>query len=218
MMPTNWSNPAPGDRILFRAESSPSKKLLSIFPFEKIREYSLTKFLYKAMNISNIFFDGTDLMLHRDAYQTKEIILFDRNISETKYTDNEKVYKDFGNNRDKVLLQMQGYFKEAKRVAEIKGIKIIFVIIPSKLNLHLHKGTANVGAYPNMSIDPDLPTILVSDAIEKAGFSSRDVLNIGSLPELQMDDWGKYYFPIDAHLNVDGNKLVAEAIKKKLGL
>lgn len=218
MMPGLWSENIPGDRTLLVAESTTLKKILAAIPFQNLDKSSLIKLLFKDLGIKQIRFDGAKLDLHRDGYQTKEAILFNRNISNTKYTDSEKINESLGKDREAVLQNMQEYFTGAKEIAERNKIKLLFFTIPSRLNLRLHDGTANMPSYENASIDPSLPATLVTSAIEKAGFSKADVLDLGELAQFQSGGWAKFYFKIDAHWNPEGHKLVAEALLEKLGL
>lgn len=218
MMPGEWSKNIPGDRIVFSTESYFLRKILLSLPFQKLGESSLVKLFFKLANIREILFDGTSLVLHRDGYQTKEAILFDKNISATQYTYSENTNASLGKDRDAILLQMQEYFKGAKQIADSKKIKILFFIIPSRLNLRLHDGTVSIPEYKNVSVDPTLPATLVTNAIENAGFSKEDVLDLGTLSQFQSGGWKKFYFNIDAHWVPEGHKLVAAALLEKLGL
>lgn len=218
MMPGEWSKNIPGDRILLKAESTFLKKILNRISFQKLNELSLIKLTFKIGNVKELLFDGNNLVLHKDGYQTKEIILFDKNISTNKYTYSDQVNLDLPKDRDAVLLQMEEYFSAAKKTALDKRIKVLFFIIPSRLALRLRDGTANIAGYPNISIDPGLPSKLVSNSIINAGFSDSDILDLGLLPELQTGEWEKYYFKIDAHWNAQGHKLVANSLNAKLGL
>lgn len=218
MMPGLWTENIPGDKTLLIAKSATLKRMLAAIPFQDLGKSALIKWLFKDFGIKEIRFDGTRLDLHKEGYQTKEIVLFDRNIAATRYTDSEGINANFGKDRDAVLLKMQEYFTRAKEIADHKNIKILFFIIPSRLNLSLHDGTAKIPKYENASIDPSLPARLVADTIEKAGFSKGDVLDLGELPQFQSGGWEKFYFNIDAHWNPDGHKVVARALLDRLGL
>ncbi len=218
MMPGEWMKSVPGDKTLFTTESPLFRKLIATIPFQNFDKSSLVKLAYKPGNIREIVFDGNNLKLHRDGYQTKEAILFDRNPSSTQYTDSEDINTGLIKDRDAILTQMQGYFKSAKQLADRKKIKVVFFIIPSRLNLRLHDGTAKLATYKNADFDADEPAALVGRAIENAGFSRNNIFDLGVLPQLRSGNWKSYYFEKDAHWNPSGHQLVAEALRKKLAL
>lgn len=218
MMPGEWSKNIPGNKILFTTDSIFLRDILASTYFQKLGNSSIVKLFFKSANIKEILFDGTDVILKRDGYQTKEIILFDKNISTTQYSNSERDIVNLGKDRDAILLQMQEYFKGAKQIADKNKIKILFFIIPSRLNLRLHDGTENIPNYKNASIDPALPATLVTNSIVNAGFTKEDVLDLGTLPQFQSGGWKKFYFNIDAHWVPAGHKLVAEALSEKLSL
>lgn len=155
-------------------------------------------------------------LLNKNGYKTKEALLFDKNIYATEYTDSTIVNSSFGPDRDDILIKMQKYFKHAKRVADSKNIKILFTLIPSRLNLSLKDGSVILPDYQNASYDSSLPSNLISNAIIAAGFSKTNILDLGNLSEFNSGGWKKYYFRIDAHWNPDGHKLVAKSINNKL--
>jgi hypothetical protein len=150
MMPGEWSKNIPGNRILFSPESYFSKTIMRLLPFHRVGDSSLIKLLFKLKNVKEILFDGTDLVLHLDGYQTKEIILFDKNLAVTAYTDSESINRSLAKDRDVVMRQIQGYFESAKFIADTKKFKVLFVIIPSRLSLRLRDGDVSIPEYKNI--------------------------------------------------------------------
>ncbi len=218
MMDGNWSHYAPGDKILFSIRFKLLQDFFDLLDLEGFSKFSIVKLLYRAFNIKAIVREGSEVVIYMDPYYTKELILFDENIHNTKYTSFDEVNSKFAYERDRVLHEMSEIFKSAKSISAASDAEILFVLIPSKLNLHFLNGTRRFPKYPNFTPAAELPNKLVYDSILKAGFSADSILDLSISPELRSMDWSKYYFTDDAHMNEAGNYFVARAIGQRLAL
>ena len=217
MMDGDWSKYCPGDMNI-AVDSSIAMRMLSWFPFQAIHESALGGLVFKSLAISKIGLEKNSLFVRRNCYETKEALLFDRNIGSTRYTSDPKVNEAYKVQLATVLGKMESNFRDAKRVADQRGIKIVFLFIPSRLYLGVNDGKIDLrGRYEDALMSPDRPRHLVENAITNAGFVRGDILDLGA-PLLAEPDWRKNYFLIDAHWNAEGHKYVARSLQKKLGL
>ena len=218
MMPGEWQTNIPGDKTIFTPENKISELIIRSIPWTSIGESYLVKLAYKSLSIKSISFDSNKLVLRRDGYQTTAAILFDKNLGKTEYTDSDSVNESFNKELNSVLQQMTEYFSRAKEISDMQGFRIIFVLIPSRLNLRLYDADVSITNYKNADFDPSLPSRLMSQTIIDAGFSESDIFDLGVLPDFRQGRWAEYYFKIDAHWNDEGHKLVARFLQERLGL
>lgn len=204
MMPKEWSDRCPGDTNYRGTGLSIINTLAN--------KTSIGKYIMKQLHIKKVTAEANKLIVLKDCYQTKEVLLYDTNLLNNRYTSNPKVNKTFATDRDAVYKLIKKYFIEAKQIADSHGTKVFFVIIPSKLNLKLKDGSYSVN-YPNSLIDPDLPTQIISAQITESGFDQSSIINLGEYFS-QYPDWSKYYFKTDAHWNKLGHQKVADIVKK----
>ena len=186
--------------------------ILNWLSFQKIFESSLGDLIFKSLNIWKVGLEKDNLILRRNCYETKEVLLFDKNIGSTLYTNDKKVNKTYKTELSKVLNKMEFYFRDAKLVADQKGIKIIFLFIPSRLYLQINDGDNNLqDRYENGLISAEYPRHIVENTIINAGFDSSSILDL-SIPFLAEPDWRNKYFKVDAHWNKEGHEFVAKEI------
>lgn len=211
MMDGSWSQNCPGD-MNFAINSSMARHMLNWFPFQSVNGSALGELIFKSLAISKIELEKNSLVVHKDCYETKEALLFDKNLGSTSYTRDPKVNQAYKAQLSTVLRKMEFYFRDAKRVADQRGIKIVFLFIPSRLYLGLNDGKIDLqGRYKDALMFPDHPRHIVENTIMSAGFLRSDILDL-SVPLLAEPDWRKNYFLIDAHWNSEGHKLVAKTI------
>jgi len=217
MMDGNWSEYCPGDMNV-TIDSSIALRVLNWLPFQAIHESALVGLIFKALAISKIGLEKNNLFVRRNCYETKEVLLFDKNIGSTRYTSDPKVNEAYKTQLATVLNKMESYFRDAKRVADQRGIKIVFLFIPSRLYLGVNDGKIDLrGRYKGALMLPDRPRKIVESTIINAGFLRSDILDLGA-PLLAEPDWRKNYFSIDAHWNAEGHKYVARVLREKLSL
>ena len=211
MMDGSWNKNCPGDMNL-NIDSAIVMQILNWLPFQKIFESSLGELIFKSLNIWKVGLEKDNLILRRNCYETKEVLLFDKNIGSTLYTNDKKVNKTYKTELSKVLNKMEFYFRDAKLVADQKGIKIIFLFIPSRLYLQINDGDNNLqDRYENGLISAEYPRHIVENTIINAGFDSSSILDL-SIPFLAEPDWRNKYFKVDAHWNKEGHEFVAKEI------
>ena len=211
MMDGSWNKYCPGD-MSFNIDSSIVMQILNWLPFQKVFESSLGELIFKSFNIWKVGLEKDSLVVRRNCYETKEALLFDKNIGSTRYTNDKKVNKTYKTELSKVLNKMEFYFRDAKRVADQKGIKIVFLFIPSRLYLQVNDGDNKLqGKYENGLMSPEYPRRIVENIIINAGFDSSSILDL-STPLLAEPDWRNKYFKVDAHWNREGHEFVAKKI------
>lgn len=212
MFDGSWNKNCPGD-MSYPIHNPALLYLLKLLPLQTINKSALVKILFKPFDIWSVSLDKGNFVVRKNCYETKEILLFDENIGSTSYTSNKKVNLAYKNQLLKVTRKMSKYFNEAKRIADKKGIKIIFLNIPSRLYLNLNSNKKDLKySYSGASIVPARPRDIVKNAVIKGGFKPSDFLDLGEFLLAEQDNWKEYYFTIDAHWNAHGHQFVAQII------
>lgn len=212
-----WARDCPGSKTYFKDNSAMSNLLRPIaqstyVPF--MNNSSFGKFMKQRMHIANIESNKDGILVSTNCYDTKEVMIYDKNLANNNYADNPDVNKTFVEDRDKIYSEIKSYIEEAKKISDEKNIKIYFVVIPSRLNLKMKNGE-NIPQYTGADIDPDLPLNTLKGIITGAGFEEKRVID---LSQNFMDDgnWQRYYFEKDAHWNKLGHEFVAKIIEQKI--
>jgi len=214
MMPGSWEEKCPGDAVYFRGAGKVSAffRNFIVRPITWLANNSaMGRFILGRKDIKKfeVMFDG--LYSKKNCYQTKEVLLYDENLADNRYTSQYEVNLTFLPQRDEVYELVGRYFKEAKRISEEYGTKVYFLLIPSRMQLKLKLGIYEV-KYEGADIDPDLPVKMFSEIITEAGFSEDRIVDLSKY-FLEVDDWTRYYYKIDAHWNKEGHKFVADIVK-----
>lgn len=218
MMPGEWSDFCPGDRIYARSDDRRDKFLRlitkNLFPY--VEKSAFGSYLLKRSNIVDVKVNSDGIEVSKNCYETKEILLYDRNLKNNSYTSQPEVNKSYQPDRDKVYDQIREYINEAKVIADQNDIEMYFVVIPSRLSLKLKEGKYSVN-YKDAVIDADLPANTLRDIVINAGYSEDRFINLSEY-FLVAKNWEGYYFVKDAHWNVRGHKFVSEVLKDRISL
>ncbi len=217
MMPGEWSKNCPGDKSYF-SDNSPISSLLrplvesTVVPL--IEHSSFGTYLKARANVVRVESDNKGVRVYKNCYETKEIILYDKNISNNKYTSFDDVNKTFQPDRDAVYEKLKQVLIEAKKISDEKGIDMYFVVIPSRLNLKI-KEDSYKAPYEGSDIDGDLPLNTFKNAIISAGYEESHIINL-SEDFMNESDWQKFYYIKDAHWNKLGHEFVSKIIQNKV--
>lgn len=219
MMPNEWSDRCPGSRVY-----ATNNSFISVIGKELTKNYLLPisekSFFVKAMlkrgNIKKVSVESTGIEVKKDCYATKEILLYDRNLSSNNYTDNAPDNRTFLSDRDAVYSKISGYLTSAYALSKKYNVDFYFVIIPSRMNLKLYDGSFKTTT-ENRVLDPKLPSMTFEKLIVDAGFEKKHILDLAS-SFIKAGYWQEYYFEKDAHWNVKGHQFVADILKTELDL
>ena len=88
--------------------------------------------------------------------------------------------------------------------------------MPSKFYLSSREIDFTPPKYPDLFFDSNLAKAEIYNALIIAGIPEKNILDLSEIEELKGNKWRRYYFLHDAHLNEDGNHLVAGYISRKL--
>jgi hypothetical protein len=207
MMPHEWSTRCPGDA------QYPNTIFTQIYTF-LLSNTGIGKYVMKNQHILRFEATSDGILKYMDCYSTKEVLLYDKNLANNKYTCDPEVNKTFQPDRDAVYNKIEQYFTDAKKLAETNNIKVYFLVIPSRMDLRLKDGSYKV-SYPGSDLDPDLPLNTLTEIITKAGFDKGDIIDLADY-FMKSGDWKKYYFKQDAHWTALGHKFVAKIIADKI--
>jgi len=211
MMDGSWNKYCPGD-MNFKIDNLYALQMLNWLPLQRIFESSLSTLIFRSLNIWKIGIEKDNLIVRSNCYETKEVLLFDKNIGITSYTNDKKINKTYKDQLSNVLKKMEFYFHDAKRISEQKGIKIVFLFIPSRLYLKANGGDIELqGKYANSLMSPEYPRNIIKNTLINSGFDEGSILDLGELL-LAEPDWRYKYFKVDAHWNKEGHAFVAKKI------
>jgi len=219
MMPNDWSSSCPGDNTFFKGDSTGSRffRWLTKKYFISLTEDSyFVKYLLGRKSITKIVVEDKDVRIYKNCYNTKEVLLYDKNLKNNNYTDDVEVNKTFLNDRDDIYNKIQGYLIEANELSKKYDAKFYFVIIPSRLSLTMSEGKYT-SPYTGSDIDPKLPAETFNKLITKVGFNEDQIIDLTDI-FLKTENWRKYYYAVDAHWNANGYEFVANILKNKIGL
>lgn len=134
------------------------------------------------------------------------------------YTLEWSLYDDQDSTLDMGYWAFEKAVKKITRIARERNVEVIPLFIPSKSRLQLEvDGLRPPLLHIGRNLQGDLPTRRMGEILSKYGippenqFDAFDIFRDGSV------DWHRSYFTIDAHLNEQGHRYVADYLKQKLG-
>ncbi len=217
MMPKEWSDRCPGDWKYELGDSFFSslkrETLQKVLPLWD-KSY-VAKYIMKTQNISRINLQDGDIYLHKDCYETKEILLYDVNLDRNHYTFDPEVNKSLYTDREAVYTQMQDYFTEAKKIADQNGTEIYFMFFPSRRQLRLMDGTEGLNKGGGSLLDPSLPSKQLTKIIVESGYPPSHIIDFADY-FIKEKKYRQYFFVIDAHWNARGHQFVADIIRQRV--
>ncbi len=216
MTDSNWSFNCPGDFIIelptfFNLYNG---NLISI-AHNSILNLELYKFFLKAYGFFSIKIDDKFIYFNKNCYETKEIILYDKNLNFTNYSNrifDTSLFDELSSSYAKFT----NIFKNVVKITKSRNIKLIVVLIPSKFYLSSNSTNFKPPYYQGLNFDQNFSNNNIKNILLEAGMSDADILDISKINEFQSDGWKKYYFEHDAHLNKFGNELIADYILKSI--
>jgi len=216
MMSGEWSKNCPGDTKILNSKSNPTLLKLSnlimkhvITPL--IENSSIFKFIFDKKGILSIEENSGVIQIRKNCYQTKEIILYDKNIANNNYTSSTEINRTFKKDLDDVYSKMNEYFTESKKIAELNNAEIYFFYIPSKLQLRL-KDASYKPNIKNVDIDANLPTDTITNMLINIGYKEEHIIDLSKYI-IRSSDWRNLYYKDDAHWNKYGHQFVSEIFK-----
>jgi hypothetical protein len=215
MTNSNWSKNCPGDLEIFLDSFGVGEHFLAALQSPFVKKSSLYQLILNKLGLFSIVIKDNKIFINKNCYETKEVILYDKNIKNTKYLPIE-VNSDIDKELDDSYAKFSLILNEASLVAKKNGIQLLFIIMPSKYYLSSNNEKFITPPYPGYIFDRDLAKEKIINLIIEAGMSKKNILDISSLGELNGTGWKRYYFPRDAHLNEYGNELIANYISKVL--
>lgn len=212
MMPGGWSKNCPGDTKINIAFPKFTKILVSLW-----NKSSIGKYFMNRKYINEVKVEDNVLLINKDCYKTKEVLLYDTNMEGSNYTNNSLTNEEFLNDRKEVYTSLREIFKEVGEIAKEKEIKIYFLLIPSKMQLMLEDKSYS-GIYNTSSLASNLPFNNFSNILLSSGFSEDNIIDLSEsfLDEENKDKWQEYFFIEDAHWNENGHKFVADIIREHI--
>ena len=156
---------------------------------------------YNQTNLSSVILTATGWGVNRFDFYTLEYALYDEQDTSMKmaYWEFEKAVK------------------KITRLAKERNIQLIPVFIPSKSRLALDvDGRRPPLLHFGHILQGDLPTRRMSEILVRYGIPVEDQIDAFELFKDGSVDWHESYFVIDGHLNVQGNKYLADFLKRKL--
>lgn len=207
LMKSGWHDLCPGTKQI--QLGSISYFFLKDLRFLNLKNTNTIKFFLKRQSITSVKVEGEKLILGKDCYQTKEKILYVKNLKSYPLSNltsfNKLITSDYDN-------ALEIFYKNAKEIVELtKNKKLIVWFFPSKTELKMHfedleydKINLNI----NFLIDKIKSKLIEYGANPKNIFTLRNYMN--------KNNYLSNYFIDDAHLNEKGNFLVYSTLKKKI--
>lgn len=150
---------------------------------------------YNTTELSKLFLKVFGIGWNRSDYYTPEWSLYD---NEDKRE--EASYKLF----IKAV-------KNIKQIAKEKGIKLTFLVIPSKNELRL-RDNKSVPLFKIFSkLEHTIPANKMTKIIKDNNFNQSQIIYVKDIIT-KKDNWNDYYFDNDAHINELGSKLISKHI------
>ena len=212
---SNWSTNCPGDFEITLDRFGISEQLFKPIQSSLLNKSALYTLILKKLGLISIKVEDNRILINKNCYETKEVILYDKNIIKTEYLPPEK-NPDINNEMEDAYAKLASILMDASLVAKNEGIQLFFVIIPSKYYLNSYGKEFLAPNYPGYEFNRDIARSRIFSLLTQAGVSNNHILDASDLEELKDNNWKKYYFRNDAHLNEDGNALIAKYISKKL--
>lgn len=156
---------------------------------------------YNQTKLSSVILKATGWGVNRLDYYTREWSLYDG--QDTTVDDGYWAF-------EKAV-------KRVTRLAQERNIQVIPVFIPSKTRLALDvDGKRPLLLHFGHTLQGDLPTRRMSEIFVRYGIPVEDQIDAFELFKDGSVDWHQSYFVIDGHLNVQGNKYLADFLRQKL--
>ncbi len=205
MTESQWKEICPGDKEI---------ELNNIFlyflnktlPF--ITNLYTFKFLKNRLKIKEIYIRNNKIVIRKDCYFFKEIILYDKKIKNNQYTSNNDVNKKICQEMIEAYRKFDDIVNTLMDISNEKGIQIIPLIVPSKLQLRMIKDWTNMS-----NIDPYLPNKKIKEILIKNGVNKSQIIDLLNV-FIKRDDIHKIYYKNDAHWTSYGHAVVAEILNE----
>ena len=215
MTQSSWSKNCPGDFQIPVDNFGIGIFIFKFFDLQFIKNSSTYKFLIQKFGYFSIQLIDNKILFYRNCYETKEQILYDKNIKNTNYLNSNYNF-NISNELEKSYSQFSEIFSSVASISEKRGINLFVLIMPSKYYLSTFNKNFKTPNYLGYDFERDLAKNQISDLLISAGISKRNIFDISEIVEFKDGGWKNYYFQNDAHLNQRGNALVADYILSRV--
>lgn len=214
MTPDQWNKKSPGD--MYYQLSDGQKKWLTKVDVDNLNAYPLVKLLMNSLGYKGVKVDLGWLVLEKNPYYSKERLIYNKCMKDTQYTNNKMKNVELSTEMSRAYADLGGYIKDAKEFENHNGVKIHFLLIPSKFYLTHRSSQIRFSTYKGECIDFEYPNSIIKKYIINAGFTSDRIIDLSKSDNFQPGKWEALYFLGDAHWNADGNAAVANIVKHSL--
>lgn len=216
MTSDQWNKKSPGDHYF--ELTNEQKKIFNSLNLPKINEYPLIKLIMNSFGYKGVRFELDWLVIEKNPYHSKERLIYNKCANVTAYTNNAIKNSELSTELRKAYSELEIYIKKSKDIERKSGVKIYFLLIPSKWYLANRYGHAEINTYEGECIDLEYPNSKIKQFVINAGFPTDRIIDLSQSEKFQDKNWLPLYFSVDAHWNTHGNAVVSSIVENHLKL